>query len=121
MKNIAFLGWTAFPRIRARIVPLRRFRFGRRVRANRNVFFVKDVDVLGQVCLRHMGVRANEALNPVAEHHWTHNRSFQTTAIVIKRDLLHVQWVDFVPCIYAVLRFMHLSCLTFGLSKKKGI
>jgi hypothetical protein len=93
LENVAFDAWTAFPRIRARIVPLRRFRFGRRVRANRNVFFVKHVNVLGQVCLRHMVVRANEALNPVAEHHWTHNRSFHTTAIVIKRDLLHVLMV----------------------------
>ena len=72
MKNVGFHTWTAFPRIRARIVPLRRFRFARRVRANRNVyttlgFFVKHVNVSGQVCIRYMGVNANEALNPVTE------------------------------------------------------
>jgi hypothetical protein len=55
-------------------------------------------------------MRANEALDAIAEHHFRHVRSFHATAIVIKRDLLHVhvQWFDFVPCIYVVLRFMHL-------------
>ena len=96
MKNVGFHTWTAFPRIRVRIVPLRRFRFARRVRANCSEFirfFVKHVNVLGQVCIRHMGVSANEALNPVAEHDNMHVRGFQATAIVVKRDLLHVPMV----------------------------
>jgi hypothetical protein len=91
MKNIYFFAWRSLPCIRARIVPLRRFRFGRRVRANRNVFttlgmFIQDVNFYGQVGIRHTGVRANEALNPVAEHDSMHVRGFNTTAIVIKRD-----------------------------------
>lgn len=34
MKNIGFYTWRSLPCIHARIVPLRRFRFGRRARAN---------------------------------------------------------------------------------------
>jgi len=87
LENVAFDAWTAFPRIRARIVPLRRFRFGRRVRANRNAFTVfQDVNVSGQVCVRNVRMSANEALNSIAEHHFLHVRGFQATAIVIKGD-----------------------------------
>jgi hypothetical protein len=35
-------------------------------------------------------MRANEALDAIAERNWMHVRSFHATAIVIKRDLLHV-------------------------------
>ena len=91
MKNIDFFAWRSLPCIRARIVPLRRFRFARRVRANRNVsttlgFFVKHVNVSGQVCVRNVRMRANEALISIAEHHFLHVRGFHATAIVIKRD-----------------------------------
>ena len=87
MKNIYFFAWRSLPCIRARIVPLRRFRFARRVRANRNAFTVfQDVNVSGQVCVRNVRMRANEALISIAEHHFLHVRGFHATAIVIKRD-----------------------------------
>ena len=95
IKNIGFYTWFSLPCIRVRIVPLCRFRFACRVGANRSEEFTvfQDVDVLGQVCLRNVRMRANEALDAIAEHDRMHVRGFQATAIVIKRDLLHVQWV----------------------------
>jgi hypothetical protein len=54
--------------------------------------FIQDVDISGQVCIGNVRMRANEALNPVAEHDSMHVRGFHATAIVIKRDcgLWHV-------------------------------
>lgn len=92
MKNVGFYAWTAFPLICERIQPLCRFCFVYRVSANRNVFafFIQHVHIFGQVFVRDVVMTANEALNPVAEHGWSHVCDFHATAIVIKRDLLHV-------------------------------
>ena len=75
--------WSSLPGVHARIKPFGRFCFGRSVRANHVV--TGTVNVIGQICIRNMRVRANHARNAVTEHYFLHISGFFSSSVVIKR------------------------------------